>query len=741
MSSIVPVPEKYLTFGKLKVHPSIGKVVEESICPGACLTPTAVWTCLESLIVELGPEVEQCLARRDELQQKIDERYTELGPTGVDEAYLKEIGYLEESGGPVAFLSTDFVDPEIASVAAPQLVVPSDNARYVLNAVNSRWGSLFDALYGFDVLPTTGDVAASATSGYNPLRGKAVIDYANGLLDRIVPLATGKWSEVKRLVPVYIGETQQLALYLQSGGSTTLDEPNQFVGSTGSLGEPTEATEDKGRVFLKQNGLHLILELDRKDRVGKDSLSGIKDITLEAALTTILDMEDSVSAVDAEDKARVYSNISGIYRGTLTSSFMKDGKTMERAARPDFSYRSASGQLETLPGRAIALVRNVGHHMFTDMVLFEGRTVPEGFVDLVVTAAAALPDLRGMSKNSNTRQGSVYIVKPKMHGPREVALADKMLSRVEGYFGLRRGTLKMGMMDEERRTSANLAECIRAARSRLFFINTGFLDRTGDEIHTCMLAGPVVRKADMKKESWIAAYEARNVDFGLHSGFVGRAQIGKGMWAKPDSMKAMLDVKQNELLAGASTAWVPSPSGAVLHSLHYHFVKVSQVQHQLMVRAATSMTPLLEPPLLKASLTKEQITEELRESAQSILGYVVRWVDLGVGCSKVPDLRNVGLMEDRATLRISSQLLANWLKHKLISEADLRSAFEEMAKVVDGQNSKDKSYKPMAGNFNSNIAFKAALKLVTDGQRVPNGYTECTLHEARRQVKATSGSA
>eukprot|EP00930_Biecheleria_cincta_P027352 TRINITY_DN19220_c0_g1_i1.p1 TRINITY_DN19220_c0_g1~~TRINITY_DN19220_c0_g1_i1.p1 ORF type:complete len:805 (-),score=157.40 TRINITY_DN19220_c0_g1_i1:334-2700(-) len=773
-----PVPANYIIVGDLRVHPLLHKAVEETVCEGTGFSPAYFWSCLGQIRQELQPELERCLAKRDELQTKIDAWYADKKKQGLDLAepdhrelgidFLKQIGYLVEDRGPVT-ISTQFVDSELSVLAAPQLVVPSDNARYVLNAVNARWGSLYDALYGFDVIPKTAvqarggggsgfameDSSEAATpappqnTGYNPLRGEAVIEFANGLLDEIAPLVSGAWAEVCRLWPKYVGTEQRLELLTKSGTTTSLRTPSLFVGSTGNLGPPdadmapkasSPSVPDVGRIFLKHNGLHLILEIDRNDPIGQSALSGIKDITVEAALSTILDMEDSVSAVDAADKSRVYNNICGIFRGTLEAPFVKDGKAMTRNLNADVAFRDAHGKANTLPGRAVALVRNVGHHMFTDMVLTsDGKQLPEGFVDCLVTAAAALPDLRGTARVMNSRAGSLYIVKPKQHGPEEIALTGRLFGRVEEFFGLKRNTIKMGIMDEERRTSANLRECIRAAAERVFFINTGFLDRTGDEIHTCMAAGPVVMKADMKKQTWIQSYEAGNVDIGLHSGFQGKGQIGKGMWAKPDSMKAMLEGKISELMAGASTAWVPSPSAAALHSIHYHRVNVQERQMQLAMRPAAKMELLLEPPLLSSRPSQQEIEHELRENAQSILGYVVRWVDLGVGCSKVPDLSNVGLMEDRATLRISSQLMANWLHHGLITEAELRKTFLEMAKVVDQQNSRDANYKAMSADPENNIAFKAALKLVLDGQKAPNGYTEYTLHEARRAAKAQQG--
>eukprot|EP00928_Gymnodinium_smaydae_P013367 TRINITY_DN14879_c0_g2_i1.p1 TRINITY_DN14879_c0_g2~~TRINITY_DN14879_c0_g2_i1.p1 ORF type:complete len:807 (-),score=178.96 TRINITY_DN14879_c0_g2_i1:182-2542(-) len=767
----VQVPSSYVTFGGLRVHPVLAKAVEEIICPGTGCSPAYFWTSLERVTTELTPDLQRCLAQRDELQTKIDNFYEKLQSEGKDPAaapqrdacnqFLRDIGYIRPDCGPVS-VTTQFVDPEIAQIPAPQLVVPSDNARYVLNAVNSRWGSLYDALYGFDVIPNlavtagsgggggydvaAGDGSKKTPSGYNPVRGEAVIEFANGLLDEIAPLAVGKWSEVTRFWPRFVGSSQQLELLLKSGQTTSLKIPSLFVGSEGNLGPPAGDTSpvansapqvpDKGRIFLKHNGLHLILEVDREHPIGCSALSGIKDITMESALTAILDMEDSVAAVDAEDKTKVYCNINGIFRGSLSAPFIKDGKALTRTMNSDIALRDEHGVSKTIPGRVICLVRNVGHHMFTDAVLrADGQPLPEGFLDCAVTVTSALHDLRGTGALHNSRTGSVYIVKPKQHGPEEVALTCRLFGRMEECFGLRRNTIKMGIMDEERRTSVNLRECLRAAAERVFFINTGFLDRTGDEIHTCMHAGAVVRKADIKKEPWIRAYEDSNVDVGLFSGLPGKGQIGKGMWAKPDSMKAMLEAKISEVMAGASTAWVPSPSAGTLHAIHYHRVDVVARQMQLAMRPPASIDDLLTPPLLQTTLSRENIVHELKENAQSILGYVVRWVDLGVGCSKVPDLSNVGLMEDRATLRISSQLMANWLRHGLITKEELRAAFEEMARVVDQQNSRDGAYQPMAPNFDASLAFQAALKLVFEGEAAPNGYTEYTLHSARREAK------
>jgi malate synthase len=749
----------YVAVGGLQVNVVLARLVEEEICPGTGFTPGYFWKSLHRLVQELGPEVHRCLARRDDLQAQINAFYEAQRASGHDVSderhlhtchkLLQEIGYLVPDGGPLS-VTTDFVDPEIAQIPAPQLVVPSDNSRYVLNAINARWGSLFDAIYSFDVIPETKVLSSDHKKEYNPIRGKQVIQFSNSLLDEISPLVNGSWSDAARIWPRFVGTKEQLVVLLACGDMAGLKYPSQYTGSTGSLGPPQghasplareRILADAGRIFLKHNGLHIILEIDHADPVGGSNPSGIKDIIMESALTAIIDMEDSVAAVDANDKARIYANVNGIFRGKLSAPFMKNGAAVTRQMNKDIRFRDDEGKATIVPGRAICLVRNVGHHMFTDSVLnAAGKPIPEGFLDCFITVASAIHDLKGTSEFCNSRAGSIYIVKPKMHGPEEVALTNRLFGLTEELFGLRRNTIKMGIMDEERRTSVNLRECIRAASARVFFINTGFLDRTGDEIHTCMCAGAVVPKTIMKQQAWIKAYEAHNVDVGIASGMLGRAQIGKGMWPKPDSMKAMLDTKIGELMSGASTAWVPSPLAATLHAIHYHRVDVMDRQAQLAMRPPSKVDDILVPPLLKGSLSKEAIDHELRENVQSILGYVVRWVDLGVGCSKVPDLSNIGLMEDRATLRISSQLLANWLADDLITEYQLLGTFETMAAVVDQQNANQRGYQRMAGNLDNNIAFQAALKLVFDGCNAPNGYTESCLHDARRKAKAAKQS-
>jgi len=762
------VPDSYVAMGGLRVHPALVRVVEEAVCPGTGFSAAYFWSCLERLTQEFRSQVEECLAVRDVMQAEIDNFYdrrrragatfSEQGALDESAAFLRKIGYIERSYGP-ASVDTQFVDPEIAQIPAPQLVAPADNVRYVLNAVNARWGSLYGALYGFDVLPNSAMLArplgrGEAPAERNPLREEAVVEFGNRLLDEIAPLAWGTWGDVVRLWPKFVGSTQHLEVLLKSGAATSLRKPWLFVGSSGYLGPPDAAAareihkaspsvSDKGRIFLRHHGLHFVLDVDRGRPIGRGSLSGISDIYMESALTAILDMEDSVATVDAEDKARLYANICGVFRGTLEERVAQDGHLKTRRMRNDVWLRDVTGKAITLPGRALCLVRNVGHHLFTDAVMTaDGRPVPEGFLDCLVTVAAAFQDLRGLGRIYNSRAGSVYIVKPKMHGPREVMVTNNFFGKVEELFGLRRNTIKMGVLDEERRTSVNLGECIRVASQRVFFINAGFMDRTGDEIHTCMFAGPMVRKADMKFEPWFKAYEDSTVDVGLTSGFQGKGQIGKGMWRKPDSMKAMLESKIEEVMAGASTAWVPSPAAATLHSIHYHRVDVQARQMQIAMRPPSHVEGMLQPPLLREPLSKEAILQELRENAQSMLGYVVQWVDFGVGCCEMRDLCDVAVTEDRATLRISSQLLANWLHHGLISEEELRSAFAEMAAVVDAQ-SRDvlPGYRPMCEHPESNIAFCTALRLVLEGRRAAGGYTERVLREARRRAKAAAAAA
>ncbi|KAF4675952.1 hypothetical protein FOL47_007019 [Perkinsus chesapeaki] len=709
---------KYIDFGDIQVHEILKDAVEKKVLPGTGVTASEFWTNLEKLLKEFSDENTALLAHRDELQSAIDEWYRE-GCKEDQEKFLKRIGYLVEPSATKTVVSTRNVDPEMSQLAGPQLVVPVDNARYALNAANARWGSLFDAVYGFDVVP-----GRPRPGGYDPSRGLAVLEFAFKQLDSILPLVDAKWSD---LGYIWVDDRGQLVATTVGGKSTGLKSPSAFVGYRGHAA--------MGELLFVHNGTHIITKIHKSSQVGKQNSMGLADVVLEAALTAIMDCEDSVAAVDAEDKSRVYSNWAGLMRGNLEASFKKGGKTVTRQLNSDLTFRRAGGEgVLTLTGRVVALVRNVGIHMKTDAVLYRGEEAYEGLVDALVTAAAGLLDLREIGGNSRT--GSIYIVKPKLHGPVEVGYACRVFDRVEEMLGLGPKTIKIGVMDEERRTSANLKECIHVARERVVFINTGFLDRTGDEIHTCMHSkSPVAPKGAIKKAGWIHAYEKLNVIEGLSAGMGMRAQIGKGMWAEPDSMKAMLEQKIGHPLAGkiglsgASTAWVPSPTAATLHALHYHMVDVSAVQKTISTdpTAAEKLRhELLQPPFdaSAAKLPKADIQRELDNNAQGILGYVVRWVDLGVGCSKVPDINNVGLMEDRATLRISSQHIANWLLHGIVSEAQVKETLTRMSAVVDQQNKGDAQYTAMKG---TGTAFQAALDLVFDGTKSPNGFLRLEL--------------
>ncbi|KAF4703840.1 hypothetical protein FOZ62_025533 [Perkinsus olseni] len=712
---------KYVDFGDIQVHEILKDAVEKNILPGTGVSPQEFWSYLEKLLAEFSDENAALLAHRDELQAAIDEWYRD-GCKEDQEKFLKRIGYLVEPPSTKTTISTRNVDPEMSLLAGPQLVVPVDNARYALNAANARWGSLFDAAYGFDVVP-----GRPRPGGYDPSRGLAVLEFAFKQLDSILPLVGAKWSE---LASIWVDSRGQLVASTTKRKSTGLKSPSAFIGYRGNA--------SKGDLLFVHNGLHILTKIHRNSPVGKQNSMGLADVVLEAALTAIMDCEDSVAAVDAEDKAKVYSNWAGLMRGNLETTFKKGGKSVTRRLNSDMNFRKAGGEgILTLTGRVVALVRNVGIHMKTDAVLYRGGEAFEGLVDALVTAAAGLLDLRQLGGNSRT--GSLYIVKPKMHGPDEVAYACRVFDRVEEMLGLGPKTIKIGVMDEERRTSANLQSCIHVARERVVFINTGFLDRTGDEIHTCMHSqSPVAPKGAIKKAGWIQAYEKLNVIEGLSAGMGMRAQIGKGMWAEPDSMKAMLEQKLGHPLAGASTAWVPSPTAATLHALHYHMVDVSAIQKTISTDPTVVETlrhELLQPPFdgSVGSLPKSEVQRELDNNSQGILGYVVRWVDLGVGCSKVPDINNVGLMEDRATLRISSQHIANWLLHGIVTEAQVKETLTRMSAVVDNQNKGDPQYTAMKG---TGTAFQAAMDLVFEGAKSPNGYTEEILTRARRAVKA-----
>ena len=716
------------TIGGLTISNELEEFVRNEVLEGLDIEANNFWASLESILDEFGPRNIELLEKRETIQSQLDAWHIERkGKEHDKESYkefLKSIGYLVEEGADFE-ITTENVDPEIKEIAGAQLVVPVMNARFSLNAANARWGSLYDALYGTDVISEEG--GAEKAGGYNPIRGDKVIEFSKTFLNEMAPLSNGTYQEVT----AFRINSGALEVTLSDQSKVQLSDDNQFVGYLGESENPTG-------ILLKNNNLHAEIQIDNEDSIGKDDPAGIKDVLLESAVTTIQDCEDSVAAVDAEDKTLVYRNWLGLMKGTLKESFMKGGSEMTRSLNLDRVYLDPTAQEFTLPGRSVLLVRNVGHLMTNPAILdSEGREIPEGILDAMFTICIAKHDLEREGSEKNSRTGSVYIVKPKMHGPEEVQFTCDLFAAVEKALGLEHLTVKVGIMDEERRTTVNLKECIRAAKDRVIFINTGFLDRTGDEIHTSMEAGPMIPKAQMKQQPWINAYEDWNVDIGLETGFKGKAQIGKGMWAMPDEMLAMYDNKAMHPEAGANCAWVPSPTAATLHAIHYHQVSVSNQQELLKSRGRASLDDILTIPLMANpnSLTEEDIQNELDNNSQGILGYVVRWVDAGVGCSKVPDINNVGLMEDRATCRISSQHIANWLHHDLCTEEQVLASMKKMALVVDGQNSGDPDYVNMAPDY-TGIAFSAACDLAIKGREQPSGYTEPLLHSKRLKFKA-----
>ena len=719
---------EYLDKGNLQVSKSLDNLITEKVCHSIDLSPETFWSKFEEILNEFSPRNKKLLEKRESLQEQIDNWHIANKGKDFDKTaykdFLKEIGYLLDEGDDFS-IDTANVDPEISTIAGPQLVVPVMNARFALNAANARWGSLYDALYGTDVISE--EDGAERGGAYNSVRGNKVIEFSKKFLDETFPLTSGSFADIT----AFQIKEGKLQITLADQSQVTLDDEAKFEGFIGTEDNPTG-------ILLKNNNLHMEIQIDRNHNIGSEDPAGFKDVLVESAITTIQDCEDSVAAVDGEDKAQVYENWLGLMKGDLAETFQKNDQTMTRVLNQDRDYLKPDGDSFSLPGRSTLLVRNVGHLMTNPAILDqEGKEVFEGIMDAMFTIAIAKHDLLNTGSAVNSKTKSIYIVKPKMHGPEEVKFTCDLFAAVESALGLEPLTVKIGIMDEERRTTVNLKECIRIAKDRVIFINTGFLDRTGDEIHTSIEAGPMIKKSEMKQQTWINAYENWNVDTGLETGFKGKAQIGKGMWAMPDEMLAMYEGKTNHPEAGANCAWVPSPTAATLHALHYHQISVSKVQENLLTQEKADLDNILEIPLLKNpdSLTSDEIQSELDNNAQGILGYVVRWVDQGVGCSKVPDINNIGLMEDRATCRISSQHIANWLLHGLCDESQVMETMKKMAVVVDQQNSGDPKYIPMAPNYDGE-AFKAACALVLEGRNQPSGYTEPILHSKRLDFKA-----
>ena len=722
---------EYIEIENIKIAKPLYDLVEQEIIPNTGINTNHFWTSFGSIINDLEPDNRSLLNKRKDIQNNInswhDNQKSKRFNIEEYKTFLKDIGYLTPDA-PDFQITTTNVDEEISSIAGPQLVVPVDNARFAINAANARWWSLYDSLYGTDIISE--DNNGEKGTSYNPHRGAKVVAYCSILLDSIFGLQNSSFAHVSNFSLKGDDTSKELVITLSNEQETNLLNPSNFVGYIqNNEGELTS-------ILLKNNNLHIEIQIDRSHPIGIQHSAGIKDVLIESAITTIQDFEDSVAAVDVFDKVIAYRNWTELMKGTCTSTLEKDGKVIERTLNPDKNFKTPDGKDLTLHGRSLLLVRNVGIHMYTNAVINQsGEEIPEGFLDAMITSLAALHDIQGKTKYSNSRTKSMYIVKPKMHGPEEVAFTVKLFERIEKALGLEKNTLKIGIMDEERRTTVNLKQCIYEARERIIFINTGFLDRTGDEIHTSMEAGPVLPKGEIRNQPWIKAYEDQNVDIGIESGLVGTAQIGKGMWAMPDEMKAMMAAKISHPESGANTAWVPSPTAAALHAIHYHMVNVNQIQKDISIRDSINLNDILTPPLMDKKLSENEILQELENNAQGILGYVSRWVGQGIGCSKIPDINNIGLMEDRATLRISSQHISNWLYHDITSQEEVVTVFKKMAKIVDEQNKGDNNYIPMSSDYDKSIEFQAALDLVFLGRETTNGYTEPVLHTKRAEAK------